>query len=293
MNYQELIQPIDFSALFQLAFTLYAAFIAIDYAKSFTAQVLKRFYNFQGEIKSRIGEIKKQCRNEEMLSIENDDYLMMGEGLCMVDEYRQKLKACEDQATEIEKSLDTYVKENTEYRIFRHFSLFMMLFSFTLMVVGGIYRVYPSEVMHFLLSFIAFGFFTVIVGWVCAANRTTQSWSEKSSIIFVGSLFVFFLIVSCISLCFHLGWDVRIKEYLWSVGVICAVILPYLNFLYFFILVTIQMGKIRKYCEKNYQPLIQQSKEVGELMVKLLHFQEVKNTIAQNKVGDGATKDSR
>lgn len=283
MKYQELIQPIDFSALFQLAFTLYAAFIAIEYARSFTAQVINRFYDFQGEIRSRIGEIMKQCRNEEMLNIESDDYFMSGEGLCMVDEYKQKLKDCEDSATEIESVLDTYVKDNTEYRIFRHFSLFMMLFSFTLMMAGGIYRVYPLQTIHFILSFIAFGLLAVIVGWVCAANRSTQSCSEKTSIIVVGALYVFSIVISCLSLWFHLSWDVRIKECLWSAGVVCAVILPFINFLFFFILVTFQIGRIRKYCEQSYQLLIQQCREAGELMVKLLHFQEVKNTIAQKK----------
>lgn len=290
MNYSELIQPIDFSALFQLAFTLYAAFIAIEYAKSFTAQVINRFYNFKGEVTSKIEEIKKSCRNIEMMNINNDDYFNSGEGLILKDKYEQKYKECEDKAKEIEENLDNYITKNTEYRIFRHFSLFMMLFCFTLMMAGGVYRIYPSPIIHFLLSFIACGSMFVLGGWICSATHAFRSWSEKKSIITTCSLFVFLIIMSFLSLWIHLRWDDSIKMCLWTVGIVSAVILPYLNFLFFFFLVTFQMGKIRKYCDQSYKPFIQLCNDTGDLMVKVLNFQEMKQMIDMNK---GTTDDNQ
>ena len=97
----ELIQPNDFSALFQLAFTLYTAFLAIEYAKSFTALVIRRFYNFQGEIESSINDIIKQCRDNELQNIESDDYFKFGDGLCLVVDFKKKHQECLKKASEI------------------------------------------------------------------------------------------------------------------------------------------------------------------------------------------------
>ena len=74
MNYQEMLQVVDFSALYQLAFTLYVAFIAVEYAKSFTSQVINHFYDFKKEIDDKITENQELCRKEEMQSIASDDY---------------------------------------------------------------------------------------------------------------------------------------------------------------------------------------------------------------------------
>ncbi len=279
MNYPELIQPIDFSALFQLAFTLYAAFIAIEYAKSFTAQVINRFYNFKGEVTSRIEEIKKYCRNLEMVNINEDDYFNSGKGLILKDKYNQKYKECEDKGKEIENKLDNYITKNTEYRIFRHFSLFMMLFCFTLMAAGGVYRIYPSSTIHFLLSFISCGLVSILTGWICSVTHVFRSWSEKKSFITTCSLFVFLIVLSFFSLWIHLRWEDSIKMCLWTVGIVSAVLLPYLNFLFFFFLVTIQMRKIRKYCDQSYKPFIQLCNDTGDLMVKILHYQEMDQMI--------------
>lgn len=283
MDYQELMLPIDFSALFQLVFTLYAAFIAIDYAKSFTALVIKRFYNFQGEIATRIAEIKRMCRDEELLSIESDDYYKSGEGLCLVVEYNKEFKDCKDAASILEKDLKDYVEKNTEYRIFRHFSLFMMFFSFTLLVAGGIYSVYPSQTIPFLLTFIALAFLFALLGWFCAIFRITQTWTEKCSIIVVGCFYFASLVLSFLSLRIPFPWSAETQECLWNVGLLFAVVLPYINFLFFFLLVTFQMNRIRKYCERKYEPLSHQCKGVGDLMGKMLHHQEMKNHIDASK----------
>ncbi len=286
----DLIQPVDFSALFQLAFTLYAAFIAIEYTKSFTAKVIKQFYNFQGEIESKIKEILESCRDEEMTGINSDEYFNTGQGLILVDEYKQKHKQCKSEADNIKASLNKYVMEKTEYRIFRYFSLFIMLFCFTVMVAGGIYRIYPSQTIHFLLSFIACGTLFVLVGWICTAIPTSSSWLEKRGIITPCLLYVFLIILSFLSLWAHLSWDDSLKTCLWTVGIISSVMLPYLNFLFFFFLVTIQMRKIRNYCKKRYTPLIQRCKETGELMVKVLNFQEMKHKIDGGDSNEGGDK---
>lgn len=283
MNYQDFIQPVDFSALFQLVFTLYAAFIAVEYAKSFTAQVIKRFYNFQGEIHSRIEIIKEECKEDEMLNIESDDYFKKGEGLCLVDEYQKELKECKTKATEIEEVLNNYIDANSEYRIFRHISIFMMLFSITLLLTGGIYRIYPSETMHFILTLVAFALLFVVVSWVCASLRVIQSWPEKRSLIVVGVVYIALIILSFFSLKLHFSWTENTKERFWTIGIIIAVVLPYLNFLFFFLLVTFQMRKIRKFCEQSFKPLIQQCNKTGELMIKIIHYQELKNKIDDNK----------
>ena len=113
MNYQELLQPIDFSALYQLVFTLYAAYIAVEYAKSFTAQVINHFYNFKDEIKLSLERIIVSCRKEEMQSIESDDYFMKGEGLCLVDKYNSIIKRCDNKAKEIKEELEKYYDDNS------------------------------------------------------------------------------------------------------------------------------------------------------------------------------------
>lgn len=283
MNYHDIMQPIDFSALFQLVFTLYAAFIAIEYAKSFTALVIRRFYDFQGEIKTKIDEIKKLCRQEEMLSIESDDYYKNGRGLCLVDEYKKKYTECKDTATKIDKDLHVYVEKNTEYRIFRHFSIFMMLFSFTLLVAGGIYRIYPSQTIHFLMTFFVLTGICVLVGWMGAIFRLTQTWSEKCSFIVVGFLYLLSVVLSFLALHIHLSWPSDIKTLLWTIGLLLAVVLPFLNFLFFFILITIQMNKIRKYCEQCYEPLRKQCNEAGDLMIKIINHQEMENKINESE----------
>lgn len=282
MNYQVIMQLIDFSPLFQLVFTLYGAFIAIEYAKSFTALVIRRFYNFQGEIKTKIDEIKNTCRQDEMLSIESDDFYKNGRGLCLVDEYKQKYKECEDLATKIEEDLKEYVEKNTEYRIFRHISIFFMLFSFALLVSGGFYRVYPSQTIHFVLSFIAITSVFVFIGWFCASIRATQTWSEKISFIVVGSLYLLSVFLSFLALDIHLSLSTNIKTLLWTIGIIIAVMLPYLNFVFFFFLVTIQMNKIRAYCEQSYRPLKQQCSDAGDLMEKIINHKEMENKINEN-----------
>lgn len=289
MNYQEILQVVDFSALYQLAFTLYAAFIAVEYAKSFTSQVINNFYGFKKEIADKILENQKLCRKEELQNIESDDYFKTGDGLCLVDEYNTKIDECNNTAATIKEELDNYVDEHTKYRIFRHIGIFLMLFSFTFMLSGAIYRVFPSKVIHFLLSFTAFSLLFVIIGWICGAIRATQSWSEKKSIVIVGIIYVVFLAISFASMFLSFTWDNSVNEVIWTYGMIVAVILPYLNFLYFFILVTIQMARIRKHCSKSYMPLESECIAAGVLMEKLLNHQEMMHKVDEHKKQEKAS----
>lgn len=283
MNYQEMLQVVDFSALYQLAFTLYAAYIAVEYAKSFTSQVINHFYDFKNEIEGKILENQKLCRKEELQNIESDDYFKTGDGLCLVDEYNTKIEECKESATNIKNELDEYVDKHTEYRLFRHIGMFLMLFCITFMLSGAIYRVIPSQVIHFLLSFTAASLVSVVIGWICGAKRTTQSWTEKKSIVIVGIIYVVFLAVSFASTFFSFTWDNSVKEVIWTYGMIIAVILPYLNFLYFFILVTIQMTRIRKHCAASFLPLISQCEAAGDLMEKMLNHQEMMHKVDEHK----------
>lgn len=283
MNYQDILQVVDFSALYQLAFTLYAAFIAVEYAKSFTSQVINRFYAFKDEINNKITEINKLCREEELQNIESDDYFKTGGGLCLVDEYNTKVEECNDEADNISKDLNSYVDNHTEYRIFRHISIFMMLFCITFLLLGAVYRVFPSRIIHFLLTFSIVSLVSVVIGWICGATRATQSWSEKKSILFAGIFYVVSIAISFAATFHPVSLDTSIKETIWTYGMIVAAILPYLNFLYFFILVTIQMGKIRKHCEKAYEPLTTKCNAAGLLMEKMLNHQEMMNKVGAHK----------
>lgn len=284
MNYQELLQVVDFSALYQLAFTLYAAFIAVEYAKSFTSQVINRFYDFKTEIGNSISENKKFCRKEELQSIESDDYFKSGDGLCLVDDFNSKVKECDSKAEAIEKALNDYVDDHTEYRIFRHIGIFVMLFCITFMLSGAVYRVFPSAVIHFLLSFTAVSVIFVVIGWICGATRATSTWSEKKSIVIVCIIYVVALSISVASMFLSFAWDNSDKECFWTYGMIIAVLLPYLNFLYFFILVTIQMARITKHCEESYQSLATDYKAAGVLMGKMLNHQEMMHKVDEHKI---------
>lgn len=283
MNYQEMLQVVDFSALYQLAFTLYAAFIAVEYAKSFTSQVINHFYDFKKEIDDKITENQELCRKEEMQSIESDDYFNSGDGLCLVDEYNTKIDECNKSAEKIKKELGNYVDNHTEYRIFRHIGIFLMLFSITFMLSGAIYRVFPSEIIHFLLSFTGVSLVVVIIGWICGAKRATQSWSEKKSIVIVGIIYAVSFALSFASMFLSFTWDNSVKEVIWTYGMIIAVILPYLNFLYFFILVTIQMSRIGKHCAVSIFPLTSEYKAAGDLMEKMLNHQEMMHKVDEHK----------
>lgn len=283
MNYQNIVQPVDFSALFQLSLTLCAAYIAIEYTKSFTAQVINNFYNFKDEIGNRIADCMRLCRNEEMQNIDSDDYFKVGDGLCLVDDYRKKHKECEAKSNELSLDLNDYVDMNTEYRIFRHISIFMMFFCFAFLVSCGLYRIYPSQVIHFLLSFATLTILFIIAGWTSAVFRATQSWSESRSISLTIISFIIIVIASFTSLSCHPPLPIETKELIWLIGMVLAVILPYLNFVFFFLLVTFQMGKLQEYCEQRYYVMKKECNEAGELMVKILNHQEMRNRIDEHK----------
>ena len=78
-------------------------------------------------------------------------------------------------------------------------------------------------------------------------------------------------------------WDNSVKEVIWTYGMIIAVILPYLNFLYFFILVTIQMSRIGKHCAVSIFPLTSEYKAAGDLMEKMLNHQEMMHKVDEHK----------
>ena len=283
MNYQELLQINDFSVLFQLVFTVYAAFIAVEYAKSFTSYVINRFYNFKEEIADEISESKKLCREEEMQSIDSDDYFKSGDGLCLVTEYNALVEECRNDAEDIKNSLNLYVDKNTEYRVFRHISLYMVLFSFTFLFVGGLGRLFPSEILHFLLAFTAFSVIVVLAGWFSAIHHARYAWSEKRSLSIVVILFIIAIAFGFLSLLFYPSWTSHFKLVLWNVGMIIAVLLPYFNFVFFFVLVSVQIRKISKHCKDESKPLATKCSQAGELMAKLLIHQEMMNKVNDSK----------
>lgn len=283
MNYQGIMQVVDFSALLQLAFTLYAAFIAVEYAKSFTSVVINRFYDFKGDIANRINGIKKLCRNEELQSIESDDYFNDGEGMCLLMEYRNKVSECETKAKDDIESLYKFVDKNTEYRIFRYISVLMMLFCFTVLLVGGMYRTYPSQIMHFLLTFTAFCTLFTIAAWVLATSDYSRQIGDKTLLVSVFILYGLSLLCSVGMLFFHPVLTTIQKECLWAIGVVVAALIPFLNFLFFFILVTIQMKKMKSFFELTYRPFEVDCRETGKTMEKLLNHQELRNKVEDAK----------
>lgn len=286
MNFQDILQIVDFSALYQLAFTLYAAFIAIEYAKSFTSQVINHFYDFKSEIDAKIETIKMKCRKEELQNIESDDYFMNGDGLCLLLDYKDKVKSSEKHADDIAQTLKTQVDKNTEYRVFRHISIFMMLYCFTILLAGGIYRVFPFQTMHFLITFTVLAGLFVLAGWICAAKRLLLSWSEKRSLKLIGVLYVLFIILAFLSLLLHPDLTFAIKKCLWTGTMIVAVIVPFMNFLFFFFLVRIQMSIMRNGFDQSYNDLETECDNVGMLMGKLLNHQEMRNKVEKSKKTD-------
>lgn len=283
MNYQEIVQPIDFSSLYQLAFTLYAAFIVVEYAKSFTAQVINRFYNFKEEIQKRISEIIKLCKREELQNIESDDYFSNGEGLCLVDEYKRQLKNCDAKSKEITEELCDYIDKNTEYRIFCHISVFMMLYCFTLMMAGGFFSTFSYLMVHCLMTFTTLSAVFVVACWLDTKNHVITTWKRGQNMLWVLIVYFVFLILSFLSVLVKIPAAGDVKTCIWTIGVMVAVLLPYLNFIFFFLLITCRMRKIRKHCIAVCSTLTEDCKTAGEMMGKMLNHQETRRHIYELK----------
>lgn len=227
----------DFSTLMQLAATLSIAFVAVEYANAFTHTLADNVFKFKDLIKESF----KQCHDilEDKETLNHLDPVIIN-GVSTSNQIEKVKRSHEIISKEVdseEKRLEKNIEKICESKSLSSTSLWFFLYCTTSLFLSGLEGAYLyCTKSYWSVLFILTLFFSV-AGWICGERDKQIKYVDytllRHCVYYFGGVSVFSLVIT-----FILSWcGIYFSEssVLWNIILISSVILPYINFVVYFV----------------------------------------------------------
>lgn len=262
----------DFAAAIQLAATLNIAFVAVEYAKSYTCIVAQKIFKFQEIINDSINRCSSHVDKETIESLHD----VTVDGQSMISEIqevqRDKEKMTEDIKI-LESELKNMVSEKCNSKSYSFISLYLFLFSSLALIIAGFGGNDNAHKYWIAVSFLSL--FFIAISWILGEFPKKKLWFNYSSLQQCIIIFCILPLLSCTApFITHTTFCEALNK-MWEPAVIITVLLPYVNFIIFAIIIKCRSKHIHKTIEIKTNKIEEKCIELEKKTNKLSVVQEV------------------
>lgn len=257
----------DFLTLIQLAAGLNIAFVAVEASRGYTRILSGNVFNINNLLNTSFEDIKDTIfKNRKTLdgisSTEVNGKSTTNKIEGVKREYEKLEKKIEDVITNIKNTSDL----KCNFKCFSGLSLMMFFFCFTLLFLN------PFKVISLVILITLLILIYSIIGWIFDESRFFCSlkfviWE------FVGGVIICVILWLCIRNCD--GYKSFVESFN-NATIIIAALLPFVNFVAFFLKMIWRVQNIRKDIKKHLQNLSEEIAPINGKVDKLRTLEELK-----------------
>lgn len=242
-----------FASLFALAATLNIAFVAVEYAYSYTKILSARIFNFTELITDQFKEIHNILLLKETLNNIEPTEIGGQSTLSQIEKNKREIEKLESEINIEKETLYEEINSICESKSFSALSLWNFFYSVSILFIIGLESTFTIFAHMFLYSASAFTLLYMIIGWFWGENNTIISpfySSLKRSII----TFLLFLAASIV-VAIRANTCCPLSNADTIITPICAAV-PFLNFISYYFIIRHKGKSIKskiKSCASKYQ----------------------------------------
>lgn len=268
----------DFSSLIEISATLSIAFVAVEYAKSFTNVLCKRFFMYEAFIYNTFKRCYDILPDNETLehispqSIDGRNTNIVIEDIKRRNENMRKTLKNEGEMAKKE------IIDSCQAKSISSLSFFIFIFDILLLFMGGI----ESEFMNFVPIYVAISCFLsiiyILLGWVFGEKGRQNKYLNFQSLkynTFLSIVIVVLSILSTITILFWVGNPLNLIRIIWKPLFIIWVILSFVHFCVYVLKIRNNAKQIKKNVIRKAVEFECKCKEIEQDTSKLLAINEV------------------
>lgn len=252
---ENLLQLTDFSALLQLCATFFVAFVAFEYARSYTSILAKNLFGFQTMIDSKKNGYT--IVKEVLLSEFSDERFQSGSALRFLETAKKDIDKMNEDIESLNETLAKMVNDKCSFDAFRFISIHVFVYCLSLLYVAGL----ATEALHTfvfnftLTSFCCTAVFTLLYFCLGFSHRLTGRRYNT-----VNNMVTLVYTATSLLASFTAGrWfvliDVNCTADNWNVLMVLSTLLPIIVLLVGIIYVSIVGFGIYRTITDSYQPI--------------------------------------
>lgn len=230
------IKMIDYLTMFSLAATLNAAFLAVEYSKSYAVMLSKNVFKFKESIDNSIREILSKIEKNSLptliaLEIEGKSTASI------IEQIDRDSELLNERADTIKKQLYKKMDNLCYSKCHSQLSLLCILFCLSFIVLIPFNNLLHQTYLY-LTSLTFFSFLFLISGWIIGEKEKGFKYCNYSSFLHIIIYFFIISLLALVSAIFLPLICVKFKDdsYLWYGILFFSTILPYFNFFAFYII---------------------------------------------------------
>lgn len=227
----------DFSTLIQLAATLNIAFVAVEYAKAYTHTLSEKVFKFQDFIKESF----KKCYD---LLVDRETLAHMEpvniDGKSTVNKIEKAKRDYELVTKELDTEKDKLsveVKVMCESKSLSSMSLWFFFYCTVALFLSGLEKYCTYSIKVFWSSLFILTIVFTLIGWICGEREKQIKYADftllRHCVVYFAGASLLSLTILIVLLFFHS--PLLLSDLVWNSILIVSVILPYINFVIYFI----------------------------------------------------------
>lgn len=173
----------DFAALIQLIGTISIAFVAIEYVRSFTETLCRRFFKFNAFLADRLGACRASIPDKD--TVASLQPVTMGNNKStsnMIEKARREHESILKAIDNKEKEMDDKMTTACQARSMPSICLFISFSSFALLFTGAIEKMFTGFSHCFCCVFCLLSIVYLMVGWCYGENEHPRRFCNFASL---------------------------------------------------------------------------------------------------------------
>lgn len=278
----------DFSALIQLSATFCAAYVVIDYAKSFMKTLTDNVFGFKKRYGDELDDIINIIDVNSMERLKSKPSFYREGNVLLCEEVMSDIGKLQKEIETFIQSIDSKVETHCRIKGFGFVCAYSFLFAITQLLLIGIFPLSPHFLMKYWLSLtmlslllMAFYWFSVIFNLERKSERfeklTEKLWrimdyNANGMILFAVAAFI------ALPLCFiHVSLLQPYLSLIWSWFWVVSVLLPSICFVVCTLTVWIRTNKVKKEFSEFKSMKETTCNQINDRIVKLKNAQETQD----------------
>ncbi len=265
----------SFSALIQLAATLSIAFVAVEYARSYTLVLCEKFFKFHEFIKNSFEECRSILTDIDTLS--HIQPINIGGGITTNSEIEAAKRTNEALTQEINDEEEKKKEELNcicQAKSMSSMCFFIFLYNTLLLFVGGIEEVHSDIIHSFVCLYTIFCIIYLVFGWWLGEKEPPVRFCDFASL--RHSIYGFFtiLIIAIISnffICyFYFDYYICNLSPYWWYFLVFSILFTYANFIIFVFKIKIKANAFKDTVLESKKDLEEKCKEAEKHVSDLM-----------------------
>ena len=272
----------DFSSIFELAAGLNAAFVVVEYSRSFSKQLYENVFNFDLHIDKNISVSRTLIDDETLIGLES---VKCGESDTgkLIEKIRRDKEKLNSFIEEERKRLKASAKDACELRSHSGLSLLNFLFCLFILFLSPFENFHATITQYLIITALFIILFVQMICWIADARDKSIKLFNSLSLSISQSFFVFLIdfVISIIAYCIlqHLSIYWKLEQHTFLFVMYLAALLPFLNFVVFTFILKNKLKQVQNNIRQIKDIVLRWCNDINALANKVNTVSEVSHML--------------